>query len=153
MWLHYVCEYFVIFKWQPSYLYFVFLIICFDEDKNLTNLLSVVGFKKISPICLFILCLFLFFPIIQGRRNQGCQGCQWHNHFLADQLTLFQPGRADYAHRITTGTTNDFDLPPSLRYQRKNFKINFIVRRQHYINSENLNTSHTTLLSFERYLH
>ena len=33
---------------------------------------------------------------------------------LADQLTLSQPGRADYAHHITTGTAGFLDLPTAL---------------------------------------
>ena len=32
------------------------------------------------------------------------QGRRKGPHFLADQLTLFQPGGADYAHHITTGS-------------------------------------------------
>ena len=38
----------------------------------------------------------------------------WHPQFLADQLTLFQLGGADYAHHITTGTSNFLHLPASL---------------------------------------
>ena len=34
--------------------------------------------------------------------------------FLADQLTLFQPGGSDYAHPITAGTPKFFNPPPSL---------------------------------------
>ena len=33
---------------------------------------------------------------------------------LADQLTLFQPGRTDYAHLITNGTPRFADLPTAL---------------------------------------
>ena len=33
---------------------------------------------------------------------------------LADQLTLFQPGRTDYAHQITTYPSRFSHLPPSL---------------------------------------
>ena len=33
---------------------------------------------------------------------------------LADQLTLSQPGRADYAHHINTGTPGFSDLPTAL---------------------------------------
>ena len=37
--------------------------------------------------------------------------------YLADQLTLFQPGMADYPHLlITTGTPNVFHLPASLTF-------------------------------------
>ena len=34
--------------------------------------------------------------------------------FLADQLTLFQPGGTDYARLITTGTPGFSDLPTAL---------------------------------------
>jgi hypothetical protein len=37
------------------------------------------------------------------------QGRRKGPHFLADQLTLFQPGGADYAHHIITGP-----LPPQI---------------------------------------
>ena len=30
----------------------------------------------------------------------GVPGVPWHTQILADQLTLFQPGEADYAHQI-----------------------------------------------------
>ena len=37
--------------------------------------------------------------------------------YLANQSTLFQPGRADYPHlSIATGTPNVFHLPASLTY-------------------------------------
>ena len=36
--------------------------------------------------------------------------------FLADQLTLLQPGWVDYAHHITTGTPGFSDLPTALNY-------------------------------------
>ena len=42
---------------------------------------------------------------------QGC--CPWG--ILADQLTLSQPGGANYAHLITTGTPGFSDLPMALR--------------------------------------
>ena len=35
---------------------------------------------------------------------------------LADQLTLSQPGGADYAHHITTGTPGFSDLPTALAH-------------------------------------
>ena len=41
-------------------------------------------------------------------------GVPWHTQILADQLTLFQPGRTDYAHLITTGTPGFSDLPTAL---------------------------------------
>ena len=42
-------------------------------------------------------------------------GVPWHTQILADQLTLFQPGRTDYAHLITTGTPGFSDLPMVLK--------------------------------------
>ena len=41
-------------------------------------------------------------------------GVPWHPRILADQLTLSQPGGADYAHYITTGTPRFSDLPLAL---------------------------------------
>ena len=38
----------------------------------------------------------------------------WHPQILADQLTLSQPGGADYAHHISTGTPEFSDLPTTL---------------------------------------
>ena len=38
-------------------------------------------------------------------------------HFLADRLTLSQPGETDYAHLITTGTPGFLDLPTALILQ------------------------------------
>ena len=35
----------------------------------------------------------------------------WHIQILADQLILFQSGRTDYAHLITSGTPGLSDLP------------------------------------------
>ena len=35
---------------------------------------------------------------LQWCRNRGGQGGHWPPQYLADQLTLFQPGRADYPH-------------------------------------------------------
>ena len=37
-----------------------------------------------------------------------------HPQILSDLLTLSQPGGADSAHHITTGTSNFFYLPSSL---------------------------------------
>ena len=37
-----------------------------------------------------------------------------HTQILADQLTLFKPGRTDYAHLITTGTPGFSDLLTAL---------------------------------------
>ena len=39
----------------------------------------------------------------------------WHPQILADQLTLSQPGGADYAHLIYTGIPGFSDLPTALR--------------------------------------
>ena len=41
-------------------------------------------------------------------------GVPWQ--FLADQLTLFQPGGADYAHHINTDTPKFSDLSTALNY-------------------------------------
>ena len=41
---------------------------------------------------------------ISGPSSLGVPGVPWHTQYLADQLTLFQPGGTDYAHLITTGT-------------------------------------------------
>ena len=42
----------------------------------------------------------------------GVPGCP---QFLADQLTLYQPRGAYYAHHISTGTSKFCDLPPCLQ--------------------------------------
>ena len=45
-------------------------------------------------------------------------------HILADQLTLSQPGGADYAHHITTGTFGFSDLPMALpRWWRETYRL------------------------------
>ena len=44
----------------------------------------------------------------------GVPGVQWHPQMLADQFTLSQPGGADYAHHINTGTPGFSDLPTAL---------------------------------------
>ena len=46
----------------------------------------------------------------------GVPGVPWHTQVLADQLTLFQPGRTDYAHLITTDTPGFSDLPTALYF-------------------------------------
>ena len=51
---------------------------------------------------------------IAGLSSLGVPGVPWHTHILSDQLTLFQPGGTDYAHRITTGTPGCLDLPTAL---------------------------------------
>ena len=44
----------------------------------------------------------------------------WHTQYLADQLTLFQPGGIDYTHLITTGTPGFSDLPTALILEKIN---------------------------------
>jgi hypothetical protein len=39
-----------------------------------------------------------------GLLSLGLPWVSWHPKILADQLTLSQPGGADFAHCITTGT-------------------------------------------------
>jgi hypothetical protein len=51
-----------------------------------------------------------------GMSSLGVPGVPWHTQILADQLTLSQPGGADYAHHITTGTPRFLDLPTALKY-------------------------------------
>ena len=41
-------------------------------------------------------------------------GVPWQPQILADELTLFQSGRTDYAHLITNGTPGFSDLPTAL---------------------------------------
>ena len=48
----------------------------------------------------------------------GVPGVPWHTQYLADQLTLFQPGGTDYTHLITTGTPGFSDLPTALNQDR-----------------------------------
>ena len=45
----------------------------------------------------------------------GGAGGHVHLQFFADQLTLSQPGVADYAHHINTGIPGFSDLPTALR--------------------------------------
>ena len=49
-----------------------------------------------------------------GVSSLGVLGVPWHPQILADQLTLSQPGGADYAHHITTGTPGFSDFPTAL---------------------------------------
>ena len=49
-----------------------------------------------------------------GLSSLGVPGVPWHTQYLADQLTLFQPGGTDYTHLITTGTPGFSDLPTAL---------------------------------------
>ena len=46
-------------------------------------------------------------------RDVGAVG-SWPPKILVDQLTLSQPGGADYAHHINTGTPGFSDLPTAL---------------------------------------
>ena len=59
-------------------------------------------------------------------------GCYWQPPFLADQLTLFQPGQTDFAHYNITGTPNFFTshcqkncskIVGVSRFQNKNVNI------------------------------
>ena len=54
------------------------------------------------------------YRVNQACRLWGCRGVPWHPQILADQLTLSQPGGADYAHHITTGTPGFSDFPTTL---------------------------------------
>ena len=61
----------------------------------------------------------LLFPFGMGNSglsSLGVPSVPWHTQILADQLTLFQPGRTDYALLITTGTPGFSDLPTALNY-------------------------------------
>ena len=49
-----------------------------------------------------------------GLLSPGVWGVPWPSQILADQLTLSQPGGADYAHHISTGTPGILDLPTAL---------------------------------------
>ena len=43
---------------------------------------------------------------------------EWgEGQILADQLTLSEPGGADYAHHINTGSPGFSDLPTALSYK------------------------------------
>ena len=44
----------------------------------------------------------------------GVPGVPWHPQILADQLTLSQPGGADYSKHISTDTPGFSDLPTAL---------------------------------------
>ena len=52
-----------------------------------------------------------YFP---GLSSLGVPGVPWHPQILANQLTLSQPGGADYVHYIDTGTPGFSDLPTAL---------------------------------------
>ena len=46
--------------------------------------------------------------------SPGVPGVPWYPQILAEQLSLYQPGGADYGHQITTGTPGFSDLPTAL---------------------------------------
>ena len=52
--------------------------------------------------------------LTQGCWNRGCQ--EWHFQFLADELTLFQPGRADSAHPLLLTPPHFFTFPVTVLY-------------------------------------
>ena len=52
--------------------------------------------------------------IEQAYCPRGCRGCHGTPQILADLLTLYKSGWADYAHQITTGTPGFSDLPSDL---------------------------------------
>ena len=64
---------------------------------------------------LFFLMLFIFISlyvvqvVISGLLSLGVPGVPWHTQILADQLTLFQPGRArpDWAYEFPDRTRPD----------------------------------------------
>ena len=43
---------------------------------------------------------WMIFYQTQWCRNRGGQGGHWPPQYFADQLTLFEPGRADYPHLL-----------------------------------------------------
>ena len=49
-----------------------------------------------------VLCAHQYMPwnLLQWCRNRGGQGGHWPPQYLADQITLFEPGRADYPHLL-----------------------------------------------------
>ena len=55
----------------------------------------------------------------------GMPGVPGHPHILADQLTLYQPGGADYAHHITTGTPGSINLHIIFTYLESNFLVSY----------------------------
>ena len=59
----------------------------------------------------------MVFCSFAGLSSLGVPGVARHTQILADQLTLFQPGRTDYAHLITTGTPRFSDLPTALNLE------------------------------------
>jgi hypothetical protein len=56
----------------------------------------------------------VFFVVFQASTGKKLRRKKQGNFFLADQLTLFQPGGTDYAPLIITGTPGFSDLPTAL---------------------------------------
>ena len=68
--------------------------------------------------------------VLAGLSSLGVPGVPGHTQILADQLTLFQPGRTDYAHLITTGTPGFSDLPTALLHKTQYIdKVSFLVSK------------------------
>ena len=55
----------------------------------------------------------------------------WHPRILADQLTLSQPGGADYAHYINTGTPVFSDLPTAMYLDLVELETIFFQKRSY----------------------
>ena len=58
--------------------------------------------------------VFQYLQQLHNMYNAGLSSLGVHPQILVDQLTLSQPGGADYAHHITTGTPGFSDLPTAL---------------------------------------
>ena len=78
-------------------------------NKNVGTFLFCQEFKRIRENNNFLIsqtmttdaCWFTCFVLVAGLTSPGVPGMpgvQWHPQILADQLTLYQPGRADYAN-------------------------------------------------------
>ena len=65
--------------------------------------------ELLAHICIY-LCQYSDRVVVPG----GAGGAMAPPDFLSDQLTLSQPGGADYPHHITTGTPGFLDLPTAL---------------------------------------
>ena len=107
-----------IWPWEPS-VYYSSLRVCwpgkFLLHRMVINKTFILRFKKIYHIWTSIFLLYLDLSIpFSGPSSLGVPGVPWHTQYLADQLTLFQPGGTDYAHLITTGIPRFSDLPTAL---------------------------------------
>ena len=60
----------------------------------------------------------------------GGQGGHWPPQYLADQLTLFQPGEGRLSPPITTGPPNVSHLPASLGYAGFGLEKNQETRKE-----------------------